>query len=350
MGKPNALIITPRVLGRAKALASQTGSVTDRAIVAMIHYQSIVEDIRIKYHGLERLANHDVREYADYMLTKLDDWRFSSYTQCQSPDMVRTHFQAARMYIFEMGMLYHFHRARSPHHNSSNTNSIIIDMLTLCVHSIKEYLDSFFNIEDTRITEVPFEEWHRLIFALFVLYKLSVGIREFPSWRPDTCRNIINLEACLNMIVKKLDSHIPKDHKTVDASLTMFGALPEILRTAKASYVLAKAVDGNLHQIPSDFRAHASPHVRLGDGACTSALLQVDQDQAVPPATSETSRRARCPATSMWAAQALRTNIRGHWRGLDICVTETPDRQREASARMWADLLYQQAEHSKMQP
>ena len=77
---------------------------------------------------------------------------------------------------------------------------MVISNLVKCVSSTKEYLDLFFAIPAAEHTSLPISAWYQVILAVFVLYRLSVGLPEVPEWNREIAHQSVDLQEYLDTL------------------------------------------------------------------------------------------------------------------------------------------------------
>lgn len=217
-----------------------------------------------------------------------------------------------------MSLLYHF-RTSDEAIVSITKYPALGDNLLACVDAIKDYLDTLLAIEDSEWNYLPCEEWARLITACFILYKLSVGPREVSGWNVDFCRGRVDFAKYLDSIA----DHICNSRHSLESSEenidSIYFVLPGILRSARASFVLARDTP---HLVKSGDRVHA-------DLSKESIRAEINRPRV----------QRRCPVTSLWADRALLLDQEIDWRTVELSSALDPAEQLAKNERLWGDLL-----------
>ncbi|KAK4554978.1 hypothetical protein LTR86_007744 [Recurvomyces mirabilis] len=314
MIKLNTLTISESVLVRAKRLASVAEHHSDGNLPHLLQYQAILDEVRDVYRTEKREASFArLHLHAQSLTTRLEVWRSNIPRDDRDTALFVARYHAAKIWIFEMGMLYHFRVGQQP---SIPTTSIAVcsdisGNLVSCADAVKQYLNNFLAMSADP-GSLPFEEWCRLIMAFFVLYKLSAGPCEFPKWNVQLCRSVIDLELYLTAIADKLRRAMPIHDSLVASSMSMHRVLPNILESARHSFI---AIKNDSRGLQSGHRVHLD----LSE-ARTSAALIANSNNLVGNHTvaQPTTQRARCPATAMWASQALAFDWDVDWHGIQV--------------------------------
>jgi hypothetical protein len=167
-------------------------------------------------------------------------------------------YYAVKIRIQEMGLVYCYGQRR-PSSTKAQEGSTILSAhpmvmrnLINCVGSAKEYLDSFFAFPATEQGSLPFSAWCQVVFTIFVLYRLSVGLPEVPQWDVKFAQQILDLQEYIDILLSHLQAIEPLPDRQIPTK-SLFLRLPEIIGSVRTSYALAKE---NLAQVHDSRHAH----------------------------------------------------------------------------------------------
>jgi hypothetical protein len=223
-----------------------------------------------------------------------------------------------RILIFEMGLLYHF-RVSGEATLSITQHPSLGDNLLACVDAIKDYLDTLLAMQSSEWNYLPCEEWSRLITACFILYKLSVGPRELSDWNVEICRGRVDFAKYLDAVADHIYSSRQSLETSEDNVESIYSVLPDILRSARASFVIARD----------------TPHlIKPGDRVHTDLSKEKIGAEISRPKTQR-----GCPVTSLWADRALLLDQETDWRAVKLSHALDPAEQLAKNERLWSDLL-----------
>jgi hypothetical protein len=279
--KPNNIKLNDYLLKSARALEESAEADTDVLIYPLMRLDQIVEHARELYHedksghGRTRLHTHAV-----HMLDRLEEWLTSLSPVVRGSRLLQHAYRGTKIRILEMGLVYRFGpglfyseqlKQKAPP-GLHVAHPGLIQNLSFCTDAAKDYLDIFLdNLTPDQYHAQPLEEWLRLIFAPFVLYRLCVGVREVPDWTVETARSTVDLEYYLREIGNRLRASIdtsrnvafddaaeatlsfagPPRHDMVGA-YDLFSLLPLVFGNARDSFTAVK--DGGVS--PDKIRAH----------------------------------------------------------------------------------------------
>lgn len=224
---------------------------------------------------------------------------------CSDTGLLINQYHAAKVSIYEMGLVFHFDHKKSLaltagcNKTTSDHQAVLVSNLTTCVEALREYLDVFLAMEVSTYPHLPFEEWNRVILAFFILYRLSVNLPEVSTWDISYARLAIDLEGYLTQAIDRILRSRPDEGGNEIASADLYSVLPEILESAKASYVLRR-------DHPEQVTAGLKAHINVGTGA------PFRNNASSTHNTLTSSMRVKCPATGFWAREARQTDGQPH--------------------------------------
>ena len=335
LDKPNTLPLTDFVLLRAAATFANVKMRNESALVPLLEYQALVEEIRGTYMINEQAGQRtQVPLYADHLMSKVDAWRSSLPTGLANHGLMLTRYQAAKIRVYEMGLLF---RIRTSGLDMATdlpvaTKNGLLSNMWRCVIAIKGYLDDFLGIDASIYESLPYEEWCRIMTTFFILYKLSAGARELPDWDVRFCRRLIDMEAYLNIVSQRVRYATLHSGAPDSTSTALFHMLPDILDSVNQTYADVK--DDPMHP-----GLGARPHKDLSK----LALTKIRSEQREPPMHGSDIHRSesinRCPASAIWASQALSCDHATTWQDVHPRSSQTPSSQLAANESMWSELL-----------
>ncbi|RAH70425.1 fungal specific transcription factor domain-containing protein [Aspergillus aculeatinus CBS 121060] len=154
-------------------------------------------------------------------------------------------YYAVKIRIEEMGLVYCYGQRRPPSRMAQRELTIlaahpmVISHLTDCVSSAKDYLDIFCALPAAAQCRLPFTTWYQVVLAVFVLYRLSVGLPEVPQWNVDIARQTVDLQECTDQLLSHLQGFAPLSDRQIPTT-SLFSRMPEIMQSVRTSYALAK--------------------------------------------------------------------------------------------------------------
>ncbi|KAL4867741.1 hypothetical protein BDV12DRAFT_186432 [Aspergillus spectabilis] len=241
-GKPNNLQCREDMLRCAMLLQQQPEFETDLLIYPVIKVLQFAEEVCETYRS-EGIHGSRLHIHAERFTTRLEEWWSSLST-----DLCNT----------KMGLVYCYGKRRPPSVKAQENSTMlsappmVISNLTKCVGSTKEYLDSFFTIPAAEYNRLPFSAWYQVIFAVFVLYRLSVGLPEVPEWNVEIAQQTLDPQKYLNILLSHLQAIEPSPNRQIPTK-SLFSRLPEIIESVRTSYALANE---NLAQGRDSRHAH----------------------------------------------------------------------------------------------
>ncbi|KAK5677598.1 hypothetical protein LTS10_010170 [Elasticomyces elasticus] len=297
-------------------------------LLPLVNYQLIIEDVHAAYSSEKRSGTRSrLHLHAKRMIASLEQWKASISDELWITGLFSTKYYGAKIWVYEMGLLYHFRiNRRCPIAQDLEyaDQSPLIGNLVSCVDAIKQYLDVFLLTDALIRSTLPFEEWCRFVLAFFVLYKLSVGLREVPAWDVELCRRTVDLEAYLSAAIENLRQAARVQALSDNSARSLSQVLPDVLESVKASYRATR--DSPSPMVP-DARVHFD----------MSKKLRISTKSTTPSCGRQPPRG--CPAASFWTAQALDLDNSSDWHGVRLNSALDPSAQLEKNENLWTELL-----------
>ncbi|KAJ5394293.1 uncharacterized protein N7487_011934, partial [Penicillium crustosum] len=256
-GKPNNLQFHEAMLRCAIMLQQLPEVDTDLMIYPVTKVLQFAEEVCETYRS-EGLHGTRLYIHAERFTTRLEEWWSSLSTDLRNMVLLINSYHAVKIRIQEMGLVYCYGQRRPPPPKAQNDSTIlstppmVISNLVKCVRSTKEYLDLFFAIPTAEHTSLPISAWYQVILAVFVLYRLSVGLPEVPEWNREIAHQSVDLQGYLDTLLSSLQAIKPSPDRQIPTK-NLFSMLPQILGSVQISYALAKE---NLGQVHDSNRAH----------------------------------------------------------------------------------------------
>lgn len=268
-GKPNNIQFHEAMLRCAIILQQQPEFDTDFMIYPVTKVLQFAEEVCETYRS-EGIHGTRLYIHAERFTTRLEEWWSSLSMDLRNTGrslrslglpiwLIENYlvlfingYYAVKIRIQEMGLVYCYGQRRPPPPKSQEDSTIlstppmVIINLVKCVSSTKEYLDLFFAIPATEHTSLPISAWYQVILAVFVLYRLSVGLPEVPEWNREITHQSVDLQEYLDTLLSNLQAIKPSPDRQIPAK-NLFSMLPEVLGSVKVSYGLAKENPGQVH-------------------------------------------------------------------------------------------------------
>ncbi|CAG8425877.1 unnamed protein product [Penicillium salamii] len=171
--------------------------------MAELNHQSITADDStiLDYMGGLDLETK-VRSFQD----ELSKWKQSLPLACQQPnvkDVIHLACELAAMHVFEMGVVMMATVKMRQMANyaeptiSPSKSQVHLEVLFLCLKSAGNFAGTLLTIPPYELTNISYIQWSGLIYAITIIYRLTVGIPHLPDWDVRVARKTIDFEAIL---------------------------------------------------------------------------------------------------------------------------------------------------------
>lgn len=205
-----------------------------------------------------------------------------------------------------MGLVYCYGRRRPPFQNEHQDSTIssatpkVINNLMKCVTFAKEYLDYFITLPNANLNILPFSVWYQIIFTLFVMYRLCVGLPEVPEWNVEIAQHTVDLQHYLDSLLCHMKSIETSEDRQIPTK-SLFSRLPETIRSVQVSYTSIKK---NLRNDHDGRTAHPELLASIEKSSYS-------QRQHRCPALRYSSRRAGQPPSAPLLQSAIEREVQG---------------------------------------
>ncbi|KAJ5241821.1 uncharacterized protein N7469_000148, partial [Penicillium citrinum] len=315
-GKPNNLRFHKNMLLCAMILESQPEFETDLLICPVIKAIQFAEEICDTYRS-EGTYGPQLHIHAERFTMRFEEWCSSLSTETRNATLLVNAYYAVKIRIQEMGLVYCYGlirpQRRNEHEDStiSSVSPMVINNLIKCVSFTKEYLDYFIALPSADLNSLPFSAWYQVIFTLFVLYRLSVGLPEVPEWNVEIAQHTVDLIHYLDLLSSQMKAIQPSADRQLPTK-SLFSRLPEIIGNVKTSYTSVK--ESHMHDHDS---RNAHPEFLASIEKASSS-----QRQYRCPALRYSSRNTFQPPSQPILQSAIATEV-----------------QRIEYEQLWGDLM-----------
>ncbi|MCJ1458933.1 hypothetical protein MMC28_009309 [Mycoblastus sanguinarius] len=190
-----------------------------------------------------------------------------------------------------MGLIYEWQTKPRPatSHDASLAGSLHLNVIFSCLEATKSYLDCFLSLSPTEYPRISIVECRRLLYGLFILYRLSTGLPNYPEWDAQTARSTTKLETYLESIRYRVQISRAAGTPAISINIAdlkradLFSVLPVILENVQNTYRRVK--EGSL--VATAPNGHKKPHM---------ALFSAESEGDEPAVPKRARRGGKCPA------------------------------------------------------
>lgn len=159
--------------------------------------------------------------------------------------------EIAVMHVYEMDLVNVFaSRTRrttdSLKHStrSSSTSRIPLEVLFLCLKSAGQLAQNFLSTPVSEYGSLSYMQWSCIIYAITIIYRLTVGIPQLRDWDVRVARTTIDFDSILDALCSRFDGISRCDHAALENG-DLFSMMGSIFENVKQTY-------GRLQQLPQD--------------------------------------------------------------------------------------------------
>ncbi|RDW83663.1 Zn(II)2Cys6 transcription factor [Aspergillus mulundensis] len=259
--KPDNFSFSEHILSCARMLQQDHKFPTDDLMYPTIKLQQFTWEVRDTYQ-LGSIATN--WSHPDRFMARLQEWWS---TLSEDTQRAVSGYRAAKIRIYEMGLVYRYgQRKRAPANVSTQptapARSTVNHNLIQSLICAKEYLDAFLVMTQREYNKLPLSAWYQLILAIIVLYRLSVGLPDYPNWDREIAQDTVKLETYLDMLSQRLR---PTEFQVgtgarAESNKCLFIMFPDMVESVKVSYMAARA-----QPIPDNYETAAHEAFVSGD-------------------------------------------------------------------------------------
>jgi hypothetical protein len=127
---------------------------------------------------------------------------------------------------------------------SSFTSRIPLEVLFLCLKSAGQLAQNFFSIPTSEYGSLSYMQWSCIIYAITIIYRLTVGIPQLRDWDVRVARTTIDFYSILDALCSRFDSVSRCDQAALENG-DLFSMMGLIFENVKQTY-------GRLQLLPQD--------------------------------------------------------------------------------------------------
>jgi hypothetical protein len=175
----------------------------------------------------------------------------------------------AIMHVYEMDLVLSAAKMRqkadslNQSTNSSLTSQMRLEVLYLCLKSAGQLAQNFLSIPASEHASFSYIQWSALIYAITIIYRLTVGIPQLRDWDVRVARATVDFDSILGAFCSRFNDRSPCDQVTLDNG-DLFSMMGSIFENIRQSY-------DRLKHLPQDDSAGDTTPVH-GTSFLSSAL------------------------------------------------------------------------------
>lgn len=129
-----------------------------------------------------------------------------------------------------------FHNPSSCIDDTDSNHLEIVANLVRSTDAAKRLFDDFLHISSVSFNHLPLSEWHQIIYATIVLYRLSTGLTKVAGWDTAVARQGADLEQYLGLLIEHIRSGQSGMPALANPGRTLYNMSLDILESVRMSY------------------------------------------------------------------------------------------------------------------
>ena len=290
---------------------------SDMLLLYLVQMQRLGEEVHETFY-LKKLGNHLELEQLRLQTSvksfklQLESWKislpveiepsrvyFCLWTKSSSTNqlilaLIEMNYHILNARIHEMGLIDRASapvRLRTSQIPTSSAMSPRVTTLFTCLSATKSFYETVLSLPPPAYRHLSIPLWSNLIYATFILYKLSLGLIEVQEWNPQIARETAKLESYLEVLCFRLQSIGLEAHPGNPLKVDMFSMSRLLFENVRQTYLKLK------HQENPDVEG-TTPHATFSE-------LRRDETK---------TKRSNCPAFPYLRKEAFLGN--GHGDGM----------------------------------
>ncbi|KGO38225.1 Transcription factor, fungi [Penicillium expansum] len=229
---------------------------TDALLLPLVQLQNMAE---VNHRSLSTVDNTthdhmnglDLESKVQSFQVEFKQWKHSLPLVSQQPNGMDLACDVAVMHVYEMGLVNVFAtKMRQTKHSSKNSTSssstsrIHLEVLFLCLKSAGQLAQNFLSIPTSEYSSLSYIQWSGLIYAIIIIYRLTVGIPQLRDWDVRVARRTIDFNSVLDTLCSRFKSVSICDPNLLENG-DLFSMMGSIFENIKQTYE-------RLEQLPQD--------------------------------------------------------------------------------------------------
>ncbi|KAJ5201567.1 uncharacterized protein N7498_006230 [Penicillium cinerascens] len=255
--KPNIIQFQNYMIECARSLGQELEHPTDALILPLVQLQNMAEVNHRSLSTVEStIRDHmnglDLEMKVQSFQAEFKRWKHSLPLICQQPSGMNLACEVAVMHVYEMDLVNISATKMRPKTESlkdstslSFTSQIRLEVLFLCLKSAGQLAQSFLSIPTSEYGRLSYIQWSGMIYAITIIYRLTVGIPQLRDWDVRVARKTIDLDCVLDAFCRRFKSVSLCDHATLE-NRDLFSMMGSIFENIKQTYDRLKQLPQNV--------------------------------------------------------------------------------------------------------
>ncbi|CAG8071288.1 unnamed protein product, partial [Penicillium nalgiovense] len=245
--KPNSIPFQSYMLECARSLGQELEYPTDALLLPLVQLQNKAE---VNHRSLSTVGNTisdhmdglDLEMKVQSFQAEFKQWEHSLPLVWQQPNGMSLACEVAVMHVYEMDLVnvsvtkmrQRADSLKDPT-TSSFTSQSQLEVLFLCLKSAGQLAQNFLSISTSEYGSLSYTEWSGITYAIFIIYKLTVGIPQLRDWDVRVARTTVDFDCVLDAFCNRFNSMSLGDDAILENG-DLFSIMGSIFENIKQSY------------------------------------------------------------------------------------------------------------------
>ncbi|KAJ5941695.1 hypothetical protein N7516_001863 [Penicillium verrucosum] len=248
---PSGIQFQSYMIECATSLGQELEHPTDALLLPLVQLQNMGEVNHRSISTVDYMNGLDLEMKVQSFQAEFKQWKYSLPLACEQANWMDLACEVAVMHVYEMDLVNVFaskmrRTTDSLKHSTSlsSTSRIPLEVLFLCLKSAGQLAQTFLYIPTSEYGSLSYMQWTCIIYAISIIYRLTVGIPQLRDWDVRVARTTIDFDYILDALCSRFDS-VPRCNHTGLENGDLFSMMGSIFENVKQTY-------GRLQLLPQD--------------------------------------------------------------------------------------------------
>ncbi|KAJ5500831.1 hypothetical protein N7463_008081 [Penicillium fimorum] len=254
--RSNGLQFQSYMIECARSLGQELEHPTDVLLLPLVQLQNMAE---VNHRSLSTVDNNlrdhlnglDLELKVQSFQAEFKNWKHSLPVVYQQPNEMDLACEVAVMHVYEMNIVNicapKMQQKTGPFRHSANSSSasqIRLEVLFLCLKSAGRVAQNFLSIPESEYGSLSYIQWSGIIYAITLIYRLTVGIPQHPDWDVRVARTTVDFGFILDALCSRFNS-VSLRGRVVLENGDLFSMMGPIFGNIKQTYDRLKQLPQN---------------------------------------------------------------------------------------------------------
>ncbi|KAJ5837131.1 hypothetical protein N7447_003157 [Penicillium robsamsonii] len=254
--RSNSLQFQSYMIECARSLGQELEHPTDALLLPLVQLQNMAE---VNHRSLSAVDNtlldhmigRDLELKVQSFQAEFKNWKHLLPLVYQQPNGIDLACEVAVMHVYEMNIVNicapKMQQKMDPFRHStssSSTSQIRLEVLFLCLKSAGQVARNFLSIPVSEYGSLSYIQWSGIIYAITLIYRLTVGIPQLPDWDVRVARTTVDFGFILDALCSRFNSVALRGHVVLENG-DLFSMMGPIFGNIKQTYDRLKQLPQN---------------------------------------------------------------------------------------------------------